>query len=141
MINSAGTQNIADACKAVDCKMLYLSTDYVFDGQKNQPYTEEDEKNPFCAKFIYPTGETFYIEPVFLTQLRGFRDHYKDRYQDILNRIEYLVKRNKKVVFTGNFEFPQTAVDDDYIILEITDVTDPLQIFVEDKSRGSDYGD
>ena len=30
---------------------------------------------------------------------------------------------------------------DGYVILEITDITDPLHIFVEDKSRGSDYGD
>ena len=52
-----------------------------------------------------------------------------------------IVKKNKKVVFTGNFEFPQTETDEDYIILEITDVTDPLKIYVEDKSRGSDYGD
>ena len=32
-VNAGGTKNIADACKAVNCKMLYLSTDYVFDGQ------------------------------------------------------------------------------------------------------------
>ena len=32
-INVGGTQNIADACKAKDCKMLYLSTGYVFDWQ------------------------------------------------------------------------------------------------------------
>lgn len=37
-INAGGTQNIADACKAVDCKMLYLSTDYVFDGQGTEPW-------------------------------------------------------------------------------------------------------
>ena len=35
----------------------------------------EDKNNPFCVKFMYPTGETFYIEPVFYTQLHGFRDH------------------------------------------------------------------
>ena len=100
----------------------------------------EDKDNPFSAKFMYETGETFYMEPVFLTQLHGFRDHYKDRYQEILDRIEAIVKKNKRVVFVGNFEFPQTEVED-YIYLEITDVTDPLQIYVEDKSRGSDYGD
>ena len=37
-VNAGGTQNIADACKAVDCKMLYLSTDYVFDGQGIEPW-------------------------------------------------------------------------------------------------------
>ena len=37
-INVDGTQNIADACKEVDAKMVYISTDYVFDGQGNEPW-------------------------------------------------------------------------------------------------------
>lgn len=37
-VNAGGTQNIADACKEVKCKMLYLSTDYVFDGQGTEPW-------------------------------------------------------------------------------------------------------
>ncbi len=32
-INADGTQNIADVCKKIDTKMVYISTDYVFDGQ------------------------------------------------------------------------------------------------------------
>ena len=32
-INAGGTQHIADACKKLNCKMVYISTDYVFDGQ------------------------------------------------------------------------------------------------------------
>lgn len=36
-VNASGTQNIADACKAIGAKMLYLSTDYVFDGQGTEP--------------------------------------------------------------------------------------------------------
>lgn len=37
-VNAGGTQNIADICKKLDCKMLYLSTDYVFDGQGTEPW-------------------------------------------------------------------------------------------------------
>lgn len=37
-INAGGTENIAKACKKVDCKMLYISTDYVFDGQGTEPW-------------------------------------------------------------------------------------------------------
>ena len=37
-VNAGGTENIADVCKEIDCKMLYLSTDYVFDGQGTQPW-------------------------------------------------------------------------------------------------------
>ena len=38
MVNVTGTQNIADVCKELDIKMLYLSTDYVFDGQGTTPW-------------------------------------------------------------------------------------------------------
>lgn len=37
-VNAGGTQNIADACKSIDSKMLYLSTDYVFDGKGTEPW-------------------------------------------------------------------------------------------------------
>ena len=37
-INVNGTQNIADVCRQLDCKMVYLSTDYVFDGQGEEPW-------------------------------------------------------------------------------------------------------
>ena len=37
-VNAKGTENIATACKEIDCKMLYLSTDYVFDGQGSKPW-------------------------------------------------------------------------------------------------------
>lgn len=37
-INTNGTQYIAQACKTLDCKMVYISTDYVFDGQGQTPW-------------------------------------------------------------------------------------------------------
>ncbi|MBR3768518.1 MAG: dTDP-4-dehydrorhamnose reductase [Clostridia bacterium] len=37
-INADGTRNIAEACKELDCKMIYISTDYVFDGQGTVPW-------------------------------------------------------------------------------------------------------
>ncbi len=40
-INTEGTRNIARCCKELDCKMVYISTDYVFDGQGTEPWTPD----------------------------------------------------------------------------------------------------
>ena len=44
-INAGGTQNIAEVCKKLDCKMTYISTDYVFDGQGTEPW------KPDCKEY------------------------------------------------------------------------------------------
>ena len=40
-INATGTRNIAEVCKRLDCKMIYISTDYVFDGHGEEPWQAE----------------------------------------------------------------------------------------------------
>lgn len=45
-VNGLGTQNVALACQHCDAAMLYVSTDYVFDGTKAEPYWEWDQPNP-----------------------------------------------------------------------------------------------
>ncbi len=37
-VNTDGTRNIAEVCKKLNCKMMYISTDYVFDGQGTEPW-------------------------------------------------------------------------------------------------------
>lgn len=45
-INLEGTKNIAEACRAIDAKMVYISTDYVFKGDGTKPHNEHDETSP-----------------------------------------------------------------------------------------------
>jgi dTDP-4-dehydrorhamnose reductase len=45
-VNGLGTRNVALACQQADAAMVYISTDYVFDGAKGSPYTEWDTPNP-----------------------------------------------------------------------------------------------
>jgi dTDP-4-dehydrorhamnose reductase len=46
-VNAIGTANVVLAASAVDAKLLYISTDYVFDGKKDGPYEPNDEKIRF----------------------------------------------------------------------------------------------
>ncbi|GEP63894.1 NAD(P)-dependent oxidoreductase [Clostridium beijerinckii] len=48
-VNVEGTQNIAKACKAVDAKMVYISTDYVFDGKGNIPFEIDGNIRPISV--------------------------------------------------------------------------------------------
>lgn len=46
LINSEGTKNIANACKQIGAFLIYISTDFVFDGNKAMPYIEDDVPSP-----------------------------------------------------------------------------------------------
>ncbi len=46
LINATGTENVTKACQENDSVMVYISTDYVFDGAKNTPYIPKDKPNP-----------------------------------------------------------------------------------------------
>lgn len=45
-VNAYGTENIAKVCGELDCKLMYISTDYVFDGQGERPWEPDDKRDP-----------------------------------------------------------------------------------------------
>lgn len=45
-VNAFAVRNLAKVCADLDCVLVHMSTDYVFDGKKRDPYTEEDLPNP-----------------------------------------------------------------------------------------------
>ena len=46
LVNASATENIAEICRKINAKMLYISTDYVFDGTKDDFYEVDDKPNP-----------------------------------------------------------------------------------------------
>lgn len=62
-VNAIGTQNIAMACRQVSAAMIYISTDYVFDGKLGRAYSEIDQTNPLS---IY--GKSKYAGEVLARQ-------------------------------------------------------------------------
>jgi len=69
-INVTGAKNLAEACKEFGATLLHVSTDFVFDGTKITPYTEDDQPNPTGVygqtkldgeKAIQATFDQYYI--------------------------------------------------------------------------------
>jgi dTDP-4-dehydrorhamnose reductase len=59
-VNVLGTRNVAAACREADSALVYISTDYVFDGTKGSSYYEYDQTNPLSAY-----GKTKYLGEVY----------------------------------------------------------------------------
>lgn len=64
MVNSTSTKDIARCSKALDIPMIYISTDYVFDGTKDGEYIEDDLPNP-----INVYGKTKYEGEVYVQEI------------------------------------------------------------------------
>ena len=101
---------------------------------------KEIQDNKFVKKYQAPSGNTFYLEPAFYTQMMGLFERYPEQKENFMNELRKQIENNKEIAFVYDFENPFL----DYgnaILREFTDVTDACKIFYEDKSRGSDYGD
>ena len=101
--------------------------------------TSKDRDNPL-TELYHLEDALFFVEPAYYTQLMNLKNIYPERFDEVIEEMNRIVLKNKKVVFCHDYENPYVQKED-FIYLEIQDVLDPLKIFVEDKSRGSDYGD
>ena len=65
LINVEASRNVAMGCKHIGAKMVYISTDYVFDGQGEEPFEEESAKDPINVYgFTKSQGEDVCLELV-----------------------------------------------------------------------------
>ena len=99
-----------------------------------------DLRNRFATCYRNKDGSIFYVEPQFYTYLQGYKMLRPESYQSILDKMDEIVHKNRKVVFIGQEDNPLVETDH-AIYLTAIDVADQARVLVEDKSRGSDYGD
>jgi len=103
-----------------------------------EKYIDKDYKHINAYKI---EDAIFYIEPNFYTQLTYLKTHLKDKYQELIKDIKEVAKRNKKVIFTGDFESP-VVYKSDYIYREIGDCLADIKSYFDNKCNpDSDYKD
>jgi dTDP-4-dehydrorhamnose reductase len=97
-VNAIGTRNLAIAAKKVDAKFFYISTDYVFDGEKDGAYYEYDSPNP---KTIYGLskllGENFVKEQLSRFFILRIGWLYGKNGKNFVKKMIYLAKEKKEI--------------------------------------------
>ncbi len=72
-VNACGTENLAVQCREMDIPMIYLSTDYVFDGEGERPWEPDDERHPLNAygltKYEGELAVEKYLEKYFIVRI------------------------------------------------------------------------
>ena len=62
-----------------------------------------DPLNPYCNAYKTKEGHIFYVEPGFYSGMQGFKEKREERYQDLLNGIFDVIKKNEKVPENKDF--------------------------------------
>jgi len=130
-VNTEGTRNIAQACQKYGHYLIHISTDFVFDGEKETPYTEADKPNP-----IEWYGQTkFWAEQavqksncqhVIVRIAFPFRSHFPQKLDLVRNILQKLKTNSLYPMFTDQIITP-TFIDD---------ICQALHVFINKKPTG-----
>ena len=86
-VNAQGTENIAKVCEELDIKMMYISTDYVFNGQGERPWEPDDKREPLNVygqtKYEGELAIEEHVKKFFYSPYRlGIWSEWKELYQN-----------------------------------------------------------
>jgi len=112
-VNAEGVKNLALACKEIQAKLFHVSTDYVFDGEKQEPYLEEDAPMPISVYGQSKLKGESYIQ-MLLNDFIIIRSGglYGKRGVNFVNTIIKMAKeRNELTVVNDQWVSPTYTVD------------------------------
>lgn len=113
LVNVSATDNIAKICKKINAKMLYISTDYVFDGNKDGFYEVDDEPNPINVygktKLLGEQAVQKILDKYFIVRISWvFGEHGNNFVKTML----HLGKERKEInVIADQYGSPTNTID------------------------------
>ena len=134
-VNVFGCENLAQACEKHDIPLLHLSTDYVFDGQKQTPYLETDAAHPLnfygLSKLHGEQAIQAYCSKYIIVRVSGVFSAYQVNF---VKKILALAKQHKQLrIINDQFLCPTSASDIARMLQEI------LQKLTRDDTRWGLY--
>ncbi len=131
-VNVLGTQNIIKACEKSGKKIIYISTDFVFDGEKAEPYVEEDVQNPISwyGQTKYE-GEKLVIKSSLSWAILRLAYPYRANFQkkDFARVLIDKLKNGEKVSVITDHIMTPTFIDDLSYVLDTLISNESLGIF------------
>lgn len=131
-VNATGAKNVASVCKNLGMHLIHISTEYVFDGEKEtSPYTEEDKPNPinwygqtkyFGEQFILDSGCEFTLVRISMPYSANY-----DQKSDIARFFLSQLRSNSQIRAVEDQEISPTLVDD---------IANALAVVVDKKPGG-----
>jgi len=132
-VNVEGTRNIARVCKETGKHLIHVSTEFVFSGNKNDPYTEKDIPDPidWYGKTKYWAEQEVENSGCSYTIIRPsfpFRAHFSEKKDNVRRILEGLQKKSLFSMFTDAVITP-TFIDDLGRVIEVMAQIKPDGIF------------
>lgn len=118
-VNTVSVKYLAETCRKIDAALVHLSTDYVFDGEKNKPYVETDAPNPrsaygisklageYCVKYLL--NKYFIVRSTGLYGAAGCMGKGGGNFVD--NIISKAHSQQKLMIVNDEFVSPTYTVD------------------------------
>ena len=112
LINFTGTENVAKACGKLEIPLVYISTDYVFDGTKTEPYTPADKPNPInnygLTKLQGEEAVKKYCEKFYIARTSWLYGHYGKNFVETMIS---LAEKREATVVDDQFGCPTWTVE------------------------------
>lgn len=118
LVNTIAVRNLALICRLFNIKLIHFSTDYVFDGKKKRPYTEDDIPNPLNVYAISKLAGEFFVKllsdyyVIRVASLFGTAGCLGKGGTNFVESMLKLAKNNKTIQVTSNITSSPTYTYD-----------------------------
>jgi dTDP-4-dehydrorhamnose reductase len=133
-VNALGARNVAQVTDLLEAKLVHISTDYVFDGTKSTPYTEEDQPRPLNVYGNSKLSGEYFVRSInprhFVVRVSAIYGENPCRAKEGLNFVELMLKTAR--------EREEVRVVDDQRVTPTPTVEIARQLTL--LSKTSDYG-